>query len=178
MNTFTLKNGIKLKLREGVIGDAGACLAYIEKVSAQSNFLSFGPGEFGLGIKEEEKQIQEKKSRSNELFLLAFIEDTVVSQLTVNASQRKRLRHAVEFGLSVDKQYWGLGIGSAMMTYLLQWAEDNEMIRKVNLQVLPANKNAILLYEKYGFALEGRKLRDNYQNGIFSDILLMGKLID
>jgi len=122
---YILKNAAELQLRTAVVGDAARCLEYVEKVSGQSNFLTFGPGEFGLSLEEEENVIRDKASSVNELFLL-----------------------------------------------------NNPIIRKVNLQVLPQNTSAIKLYEKYGFAVEGRKLRDNLQNGVFSDVLLMGILID
>jgi len=172
---YKLKNGSSIELREGEPSDAAACLKYIEKVSAQSTFLTFGPGEFGLSLKEEEKVILDKKDRVNELFLLACIDSVIVSQMTVNSSQRLRIRHAVEFGISVDKEYWGLGIGTAMLEYLLSWAETNPVVRKVNLQVLESNEKAIHLYKRLGFTLEGKKLKDNYQDGVYSDVLLMGK---
>lgn len=175
---YILKNAAELQLRTAVVEDAAGCLEYVEKVSGQSNFLTFGPGEFGLSLEEEENVIRDKASRVNELFLLGFIDDALVAQLTVNAPKRPRLMHAVEFGISVDSSVWGLGIGAAMIEYLLEWANNNPIIRKVNLQVLPQNTSAIKLYEKYGFAVEGRKLRDNLQNGVFSDVLLMGILID
>ncbi len=177
-STQLLKNGQELVIREGEIADAAMCLEYIEKVSAQSNFLTFGPGEFGLSLEEEMDVIDKKKTRDNELFLLGLVDNQLVSQMTVNSSQRARLRHAVEFGISVDKPYWGTGVGSAMLSYLLDWAQKNPIIRKVNLQVLPHNIAGVKLYEKFGFTVEGRKLRDNLQDGVFSDVLLMGKLID
>ncbi len=177
-SSYTLKNGVDLKLREGEQTDAASSLSFVEKVSAQSKFLTFGPGEFGQSIAEQEKTILDKKTRVNELFLLAFIDETIVSQMTVNSSQRLRIRHAVEFGLSVDKAYWGIGVGNAMLDYLIHWAVQSPLVRKINLQVLSTNTNAIKLYEKFGFALEGKKLRDNYQDGEFLDVFLMGKLID
>ena len=177
-NSYILKNGAELIVREGAPTDATACLAFIEKVSAQSTFLTFGPGEFGLSVEEEEKVITDKNARDNELFLLGTLDNKIVSQLTVNSSQRPRLRHAAEFGISVDASVWGLGVGTVMLQYLMNWANASPIVRKVNLQVLPQNERGIKLYEKFGFKIEGRKLRDNFQDGIYSDVLLMGKLID
>jgi hypothetical protein len=52
-----LKNGRVLLIREVAVEDARALLDYVERISGESDFLSFGPGEFELTESEEEEFI-------------------------------------------------------------------------------------------------------------------------
>ena len=46
----TLSNGAKLEIRPVDVPDAPAVLRYLDKVSHETDFLSFGPGEFGYSL--------------------------------------------------------------------------------------------------------------------------------
>jgi len=48
-----LNDGRVLVIREAAAEDARALLTYVEAVSGESDFLSFGPGEFELTEAEE-----------------------------------------------------------------------------------------------------------------------------
>jgi RimJ/RimL family protein N-acetyltransferase len=50
--------------------------------------------------------------------------------------------------------------GTASLQTLLDWAQANPAIEKVCLAVFVTNSAAIGLYEKLGFAEEGRRRRD------------------
>jgi hypothetical protein len=45
---YELKNGRVLLIREVSVEDARALLDYVKRISGESDFLSFGPGEFEL----------------------------------------------------------------------------------------------------------------------------------
>ncbi|MBO0797135.1 MAG: GNAT family N-acetyltransferase, partial [Ktedonobacteraceae bacterium] len=91
---------------------------------------------------------------------------------------RPRTRHAGEFGISVLRKYWNLGIGGRMLTYLIDWARQSGIIRKINLRVRVDNLPAIHLYEKHGFVREGHITREFYLHGQFVDSYVMGLEID
>lgn len=63
---------------------------------------------------------------------------------------RRRMSHRAEIGISVAKDYWGMGIGSTLMAALLSFAKERG-IRQLNLEVRSDNERAIRLYEKFGF---------------------------
>ena len=46
LSKHQLRDGRVLVIREAAIEDAHVVLDYIESISAESDFLSFGPGEF------------------------------------------------------------------------------------------------------------------------------------
>ena len=164
-----LKNDRVLVIREASVEDARALLDYVEGISGESDYLSFGPGEFELSVPEEEEYLRKCRASDNQLYLLGLMGDTVVSALSFSAGRRPRVRHSGEFGLSVRKRYWGLGIGSLMLDALIDWAKDIGIIKKINLRVRTDHQRAIVLYEGKGFVREGT---------IRKEILLDGKYYD
>ncbi len=93
-----------------------------------------------------------------------------MSALTFTAGERPRVRHRGEFGISVRKEYWGLGIASLMLDRLLDWARRSGIVTKINLRVRVDNLRAIRLYERKGFVREGTISREAVVDGeYFSD---------
>lgn len=83
-----------------------------------------------------------------------------------------------ELGMMVRAGYRGKGIGSALMAACLDWSRAAGAY-KVTLQTWPHNGAAIALYEKFGFAIEGRLRRQwRRRNGELWDALTMGLVLD
>jgi len=169
-----LRNGRVLVIREAAVEDARAVLDYVEGISGESDFLSFGPGEFELTEAEEEGFLRKCRDSDNQLYILGLIDDTVVSTLNFSAGRRPRVRHSGEFGMSVRKKYWGLGIGSLMLDTLVDWARENEIVKKINLRVRTDNQRAIHLYKRKGFVREGTTRKEILLDGKYYDHHWMG----
>jgi ribosomal protein S18 acetylase RimI-like enzyme len=58
-------------------------------------------------------------------------------------------------GISVDKDYWGLGIGRALTKACIECAKIARY-SQLELDVVAQNERAIALYESEGFAQYGR----------------------
>jgi RimJ/RimL family protein N-acetyltransferase len=164
-----LTNNQLLLVREAVAEDAGAILQYIEAISGESDYLSFGRGEFKLSESEERRVLLDYQRSDNNLYALGLLDDEIVGSLSFSAGSRPRIKHTGEFGMSVRKEYWGLGIGSALIDTLVDWARATRIIFKINLRVRTDNQRAIQLYERKGFVREGT---------ISKEILLDGKYYD
>lgn len=80
----------------------------------------------------------------------------VVGTLNVAASHKTRIKPFGEFGMSVLREHWNQGIGSALLECMPQWAKETKTIRKVNLRVSVLYEAGIHLYQKMGFQIEGR----------------------
>jgi RimJ/RimL family protein N-acetyltransferase len=173
-----LKNNLWLTLRRAEPNDAEQLLAFLNQVAGESENITFGPGEFGLSAEEERAFLQKTAEAPTSLYVVAEIAGEIVGTLTFSAGKRPRLRHAGEFGTTVLRKYWNLGIGSHMLAYLIDWARQTGTIRKINLRVRVDNLPAIHLYEKYGFVQEGRLTREFYLHGQFIDVYMMGLQLD
>ncbi len=66
--------------------------------------------------------------------------------------------------IAVESRYRRKGVGYAMLGYLLSECE-RKGIEDFTLEVRPSNEAAIALYEKYGFAEEGRRRAYYDDNG-------------
>ena len=69
--------------------------------------------------------------------------------------RKEKIRHRAEFGISVDKAYWGLGIGRALTEACIECAKKAGYIQ-LELEVVAENRSAIGLYESAGFVEYGR----------------------
>lgn len=176
--SLVLQNGALVSVREATRDDAGGMLSYVDAISGESDFLTFGPGEFGVTLPDEADFLERSQVSANRLCLVAIVSGVIVGSLTFQGGTRPRTRHTGEMGVSVKKAYWGMEIGSALMDALIAWARHGGVIRKINLRVRKDNARAIRLYERKGFALEGTVTRDINLNGQFFDCHYMGLAID
>ncbi|WP_425800967.1 GNAT family N-acetyltransferase [Desulfitobacterium sp. Sab5] len=178
MKYSKLKSGQILVIREAQKEDAPKILDYIDKVSKESDNLTFGEGEFGITLEKEAELIEEIFKSNSQLMICAFIDDQLIGQLVFRAGSRPRIRHSGEFGITVLKEYWGMGIGKELLSYLIAWAKETQIIRKINLKVRSDNLKAIGLYTKIGFISEGTMTREMFINGQFYSSIHMGMEIN
>lgn len=68
------------------------------------------------------------------------------------------------------------GTGFEATLILLDFAFNGMGLHRIGLEVLSSNKNAINLYKKIGFILEGTKKESYFLNGKFIDIEMMSIL--
>lgn len=171
-------NGEKIVIRKANGSDAKAMLEYLALIGGESDFLTFGSGEFEKTVEEEEEFIENTLKKNNTLFIIAEINGRVIGNLNFSGGPRQRTAHVGEFGVSILKEYWGNGIGEELIKCLIDWGRNSGIIRKINLRVRADNKRGIHLYKKLGFLEEGILKRDFLINGEFYDSLAMGLLID
>lgn len=174
MKNVILKDGRTLIIRKAEKSDAKKMVEYISHIGGESDNLTFGANEFELTVEKEELIIDTTNIRDNAIMMVGEIDGDIVSLINLNCGTRPRTRHVGEFGISVRKAYWGLGIGNAMLTSLIAWARATSIIKKINLKVRADNTSGIALYKKNGFKEEGISTRDMYINNKFYDCLLMG----
>jgi RimJ/RimL family protein N-acetyltransferase len=173
-----LRDGRVVLIRRAVPEDAGAALDYLRLVGGETINLTFGSEGPGISVEEEREYLTRVAASDNSLAIFAVVDGRIVAGLTFDGGRRPRLRHAGEFGISVAQAYAGLGIGRALLEYMLEWAEGTGVIRKINLKVRVDNEPAIRLYERMGWVPEGRTTRDTLIDGVFADCLLMGRAVD
>lgn len=173
MRDISLKNGLIAIIREANPEDAPQILRYIEQVSGESEFLSFGPGEFETTVEREREFIESTQNKDNALIILVEFNSEIIGMLNFSGGTRTRTSHRGEFGISVAKKYWELGIATAMLEHLIKWAREHK-IAKIDLMVREDNERAIKLYEKFGFKHEGRISRYFKLDRKFYGVIYMG----
>jgi RimJ/RimL family protein N-acetyltransferase len=178
LNIYKLRNGSECIIRRAVEKDTPDIVKYSNIVGGESDFLSYGRNEFSHSVEQERVIIREYSETNNRLFIVAVIDGNIVGMLTFWGNGRRRLEHWGEFGVSVLKRYQNIGVGSALLDYMIEWAKRSKLVRKVDLMVREDNYQAINLYEKMGFEVEGRIRRAMKVDDKFYNFLYMGRLID
>lgn len=84
--------------------------------------------------------------------------------------------HVGRLGMGIRVDYREQGIGTVLMERVLR----NALLaglERVELEVFSANQRAINLYKKFGFEVEGTRRRARKINGVYDDVIMMGKLV-
>jgi RimJ/RimL family protein N-acetyltransferase len=173
-----LNDGRAAVIREAVSDDAVRLLRFLDAVTGETDFLSMGPGELDWPEEKERQFIEDHRQADNKLLLVAEIEGRIAGILGYTGDDRPRLRHTGEFGITISRVYWGLGLGTALIQRLITWAQTSGVVRKIGMRVRHDNERALRLYDRFGFAREGTITRYFAVAGRFYDAYLMGLEID
>lgn len=97
----------------------------------------------------------------------------VVGWCDISSLHRPVFEHAGCLGIGVVDGSRGIGIGEELMRAALQKAKANGLTR-IELTVRENNSNAIALYKKLGFVIEGLHPNAVRINGRYENHLSMG----
>ena len=163
-------------IRPLVPADAAAFLELLHVLDAETKFLLFEPGERQTTVAEQRKIIEDINAGGG---LIWAAEDSghLVGFLSARRGGAKRMRHSVYIVVAILQAYTHQGIGTRLFTGLEQWARTNGL-RRLELTTMAHNVNAIALYQKMGFEIEGTKRRSMCIDGNDIDEYYMGKLLD
>lgn len=175
--TLQLPSGPICEIREAEPDDAAALIEYVERVSGESDFLTFGPGEFGLTEDQERAFLLKCRSSDRDVYLVAVIDGEFVGVPYFGAGIRPRMRHTGELAMNVRRDWWRHGIGGALLDVLLAWSAEGGLIGRVTLRVRTDNDAALTLYRSRGFEIEGT-IRDQLRlDGRSFDLHVMGRSV-
>ncbi len=172
--TITLKDGRTCVLRPNGPDLADQMLEYLKKTSGETEFLIRNEDE----VNETSEEIAAFLGRGLEnpynIAMAAVVDGKLagVGRVFGIGSQRK-LQHRCSLAIALYKEYWGLGIGTAMINYLVELATKvgwNQM----DLEVVAENEQAQALYRKCGFVETGRRHNAlRFDDGTYHDEILM-----
>ena len=155
-STVILKDGRACTLRNGTASDGQALLDVFNLTHEQTDYLLTYPGEHSYTAQQEADFLKEKTDSADEIELLAELDGVIVGTAGIGCvGRREKTRHRAEFGISVDKAYWGLGIGRALTEACIECAK-KAGYAQLELEVVAENRSAIGLYESVGFVEYGR----------------------
>ena len=153
---ITLKNGDICTLRNGAEQDGEQVLDVFNKTHAETDFLLTYPDENSFTVSQESEFLKEKTASKNEIEIVAEINGKIVGTAGIEAVGGKfKISHRADFGIAILKEYWGLGIGSALTKACIECAKAAGY-SQLELNVVAENKAAAALYEKLGFKEYGR----------------------
>lgn len=160
--------------REATATDAAGLLVHLRAVGGETDNLSYSADTFQISEEREAKFIDRFARSKTDVMFVAIDGERVVGNAIVERNRISRYNHRAEISITVLKEYWGRGIGSRLMEFMIEFSKKTG-IEILYLEVRADNRRAIALYEKYGFEALGTfknffKIENNYY-----DALLMNK---
>ena len=147
-----LKDDRRCILRNGTAEDGKAVLVIFYLTHEQTDWLLSYPDENTFDAEQEADFLQAKTDSPDEIEILAEIDGKVIGTAGFGRIGTKdKVKHRAEMGISVDKDYWGLGIGRALTKACIECAKIAGY-SQLELDVVAQNERAIALYESEGFA--------------------------
>ena len=169
----------ELLIREADPTDATDLVAFLNRVSLETDFTSLDKDGILLTNSEMGIFLEKQATSDNQITLLALLDGEIAGLVNITADQRKRVRHIGDLFIVIGKKYWNNGLGSLLLEEVVDWAQASGILRRLQLTVQTRNQAAVHLYQKNGFVIEGRQDRGAYiEEGKFIDVYLMGRLID
>lgn len=178
MQNLKLKDGTQYKIEKMNVDDGILMIDYLNSIAGESDNLTFGSGDIEFTLDMQTKYLNSVLFNELNYFAVAKLDGLIIGNINFQAGTKPRIQHSGEFGLSVLKKYWGNGIANELLTSLIFWAKSTKIVGKINLQVREDNENAIKLYKKHGFEIEGLITRTFLINGKYYNSYQMGRAID
>ncbi len=173
-----LKDGRICTLRSVEAKDAEDMIEYLRMVSSETPFLLRNGDEVTYTVEAEEQLLKNKRNAPREIMMVAEVEGMIAGNCgIVSIGSLRRVYHRCGFAIALKKDYWSLGIGSAMMEYAFYLAKEMGY-EQAELEVVEGNTRAKNLYERFGFRETGKNFRAlKYDDGSYRDEYKMVKIL-
>lgn len=174
-----LKNGQNCVIRNADENDGKEALDNFILTHEQTDFLLTYPDENNITEAEEAAYLKNKCESKNEIELVAEAGGKIVGLAGINAiGKTDKVKHRAEFGVSIDRNFWGLGIGRAMTRACIECAK-KAGYAQIELSVVSGNAAAVSLYKSEGFTEYGRNPRGfNSRISGWQELILMRLELD
>lgn len=172
--TVPLKNGQRCLLKSPGEGDAQAVLVCLKQVSGETDFLPRAAEEVTMTEGKAHVYLLRMLENPSALMISAVVEGVLVANAILEAvSLYQRRRHRAALTVSVRKDYWGLGIGTILVSAMIEAARHMNF-EQLEVEVVSENRRALRLFSQLGFETYGvRERSSRHRDGHYSSDRLM-----
>ena len=153
---ITLKNGQTALLKSPCVEDAEKMLNFITKACGETDYLLRYPEEWDISVEQEEEWVNRLRSSPDTLAITCYVDGKVAGNCEISFRGGMKTSHRATIAIAILKDYWNLGIGSAMFEELIAAAKERGT-EIMELEFIEGNERARHLYEKFGFRVVSEK---------------------
>ena len=153
--SITLKDGRQALLRAPCAGDAAEMVAYLQKACGETDYLARYPEEMEYTVKGETPYLQNTLEDPNSLMIVCTVEGKIAGNCQIIFMNSMKTRHRAAVMIGLLKEYWGVGIGTALFAEMIETARQREGVCQLELEMIEGNERAFALYRKMGFEVMG-----------------------
>lgn len=147
-----LKNGKVAILKSPCATDAEKMLYFVKTACGETDYLLRYPEEWTMDIEQEINWINRLRTSPDTVAITCYVDGEVVGNCEIAFKSGMKIAHRASIAIAILKEYWNLGIGSAMLEALIAIAQERGT-EIVELAFIEGNERAKKLYEKFGFQI-------------------------
>lgn len=175
--SMLLKDGRTAILKSPCVEDAEKLLNYIKKSCGETDFLLRYPEEWNITVEQEVEWVNRLRSSPNTLGIACYVDGEVAGNCEISFRSGIKTSHRATVAIAILKDYWNLGIGSAMFEELITAAQKRGT-EIIELAFIEGNNRARHLYEKFGFRVISQKPNAfKLKDGTYRDEFYMQKYV-
>ena len=176
--TVKLRDGRTCTLRPAHPDDSAELIEYMIKTAAETEFVLRYPDEVSFTEEREREILGNILEDPGHVMMVGYVDGKLAGNCGINGiGMKRKIRHRCSLAITLYREYWGLGIGSAMIDYLTELAVKIGF-EQIDLEVVADNTRAQALYRKCGFEESGRRIRAlKFDDGTYHDEVLMTKIL-
>ncbi|QYK50778.1 MAG: GNAT family N-acetyltransferase [Anaerolineales bacterium] len=169
-------HGSRLRLRSPEQADLPLFVSWLNDPEVRHNLAAYWP----ISMAREERWFAELASRpAQEQPLVIEIQQAQEWTAIGNCGFHHIdwVHRNAEVGIMIgEKAHWNQGYGTEAMQLLQQIGFETLNLHRIYLRAYERNQAGLRAYEKAGFQLEGRQRHAQYDEGVYSDVLMMSIL--
>lgn len=173
---IVLKDGRRCLLRPAAPADAAQMVEFMKRTAGETPFLLRNPDEVTYTAEAEAEKLREIAADPRCAMLAAEVEGRLAGNSGIGGlGPKRRFAHRCSMAITLYREFWGLGAGTAMIGYLTELARQIGY-EQMDLEVVAENERALALYRKCGFIETGRRHHAaKLDDGTYQDHILMYK---
>ncbi|GAA4110279.1 GNAT family N-acetyltransferase [Aquimarina addita] len=175
--TYTIKNDQTILIREATPNDAFTLLQLKQEYLKKTKTLPLFDYEYPNNTDQEKEMIKKYQLEKNSIILVAVSEDTMIGNIDLTGSRRKKTAHTAMIGMGIHTEWQNQGIGTLLLQNVLDWAKENEILKTIWLEVYNTNSLGIALYQKMGFESQGLIPDFFFENNSYIDKIIMSRAV-
>ena len=139
----------------------------------ETNNRAFEPGERNPSSEVFEAELL-NKSKNGNIVIIATEAEEIIGYIEGERGNFRRNAHLIHFNIAIKLKYTGKGVGKLLITEFEKECLFNK-IERIELTVFCDNVNAVKLYKKMGYCVEGTKINSFKIAGVSKNEYLMAK---
>ncbi len=146
-----LKDGRNALLRNpNPDADAVTMIEHLKQMAAETEFLLRYPEECSWTEAQEKTILSENNADDMRLMLVCEVDGEIAGMCGMSLYPQIKFRHRANLDIGLQRQFWNLGIGTAMLEAMIETAMERGVLQ-LELDYIEGNARGRALYEKMGF---------------------------
>lgn len=152
--SITLKDSRTVLFRSPAPDDAEEMLCYLKTTAGETPYLLRTPEECTMTVPEERAFLESVLKAEYDVMIICTVDGKLAGNCRIVRKNKHKNRHRGTVMIALLKEFWGLGIGTAMFEEMIALAKQWGLMQ-LELEVIEGNTRAIALYHKMGFEITG-----------------------